>query len=198
MPEVRLDAVDAAELAELLQVLAAGWPATLTSSARRWLNSSAIPLTAPTSCARTCTGSRSCSAAMTASPCSVPARPGWGDDHGQPAARAQQLRRRRLRRRSSSGAPRMLRGRPSGPKGASHRAARDIPSGAALDPGDRCGPLGAGKAGRPRPAPALRAARKPGAGGPQGPAGRQDTGELAFDSHKKRENYKPRVVSRIK
>jgi hypothetical protein len=29
-------------------------------------------------------------------------------------------------------------------------------------------------------------------------AERQDTGELAFDSHKERENYKPRVVSRIK
>jgi hypothetical protein len=27
---------------------------------------------------------------------------------------------------------------------------------------------------------------------------RQETGELAFDSHKETENYKPRVVSRIK
>ncbi len=69
---------------------------------------------------------------------------------------------------------------------------------AALDPGDHCGPLGAGRAGRPRPAPALRAARKPGGGGPQEPAERQDTTELAFDSHKEAENYKPRVVSRIK
>jgi len=38
------------------------------------------------------------------------------------------------------GAPRRLRGRPSGPKGAPHRAARDSPSGAALDPGDHCDP----------------------------------------------------------
>jgi hypothetical protein len=40
------------------------------------------------------------------------------------------------------GAPRRVRGRPSGLQGAAHRAARDSPSGAALDPGDRCGPWG--------------------------------------------------------
>lgn len=54
---------------------------------------------------------------------------GEGLWHDQPAARAQQHRRRRLRRRSPPGAPRTLRGRPSGPKGAPHRAARDSPAG---------------------------------------------------------------------
>jgi hypothetical protein len=57
---------------------------------------------------------------------------------------------------------------------------------------------GSRKSGQAQACP--RAARRanPGGGGPQEPAGRQDTGELAFDSHKEAENYKPRVVSRIK
>ena len=48
---------------------------------------------------------------------------------------------------------------PPASKGASHRAARDSPAGC---PGPRrpLRPLGPGRAGRPRPAPALRAARK--------------------------------------
>jgi hypothetical protein len=46
--------------------------------------------------------------------------------------------------------------------------------------------------------PALRAGRKPGGGRPQEQAERQDTSELAFDSRKEAENYKPREVSRIK
>jgi hypothetical protein len=37
--------------------------------------------------------------------------------------------RRRLRRRSFPGAPRRVRGRPSGLQGAAHRAARDSPAG---------------------------------------------------------------------
>ena len=69
---------------------------------------------------------------------------------------------------------------------------------AALDPGDHCGPWEPGRAGRPRPAPALRAARKPRGGGHAEQPDARETGELAFDSHKERENYKPRVVSRIK
>jgi len=35
------------------------------------------------------------------------------------------------------------------------------PCGLPFYPGDHCGPLGAGRAGRPRPAPAMRAARNP-------------------------------------
>ena len=54
---------------------------------------------------------------------------------------------------------------------------------------------GARKSGQAQACPALRAARKPRRGGH--PDARQ-THELAFDSQKKRENYKPRVVSRIK
>ena len=56
---------------------------------------------------------------------------------------------------------------------------------------------GARKSGQAQGLPP-RCARKPGGGGPQQQAERQDTGELAFDSQKERENYKPRVVSRIK
>jgi hypothetical protein len=57
-----------------------------------------------------------------------------------PAARAQEPRRRRLRRRSSSGTPHRVRGRPSGPKTATHRLRRRPAAG--LDPGDHCGPWG--------------------------------------------------------
>ena len=60
------------------------------------------------------------------------------------------------------GAPRRLRGRPSGPKGAAHRAARDSPAGC-LDPGDLCGPWRR-KSGQAQARPAVRAARKPGGG----------------------------------
>ena len=71
MSDVRLDASDAAELAELLQFVA-GWlardPGRLGGSLARYVG----PLpTAPRSCARTWTGSSSCSAPMTASPCSA-------------------------------------------------------------------------------------------------------------------------------
>lgn len=55
--------------------------------------------------------------------------------------------------------------RPSGPKGAAHRAARDSPAGAALDPGDHYGPWGPGTAGRPRPAPPRAQRANPAAAG---------------------------------
>jgi hypothetical protein len=71
MPQVRLDAGDAAELAEMLQFLT-GWlardPARLAAS---WNSSPATPPTASPSCARTWTASPSCSAAATESPCSA-------------------------------------------------------------------------------------------------------------------------------
>jgi hypothetical protein len=68
---------------------------------------------------------------------------------------------------------------------------------AALDPGDHCAPW-ARKSGRPRPAPRCARRGKPRGGGAHGLPGRRATSELAFDSHKEAENYKPRVVSRIK
>jgi hypothetical protein len=67
----------------------------------------------------------------------------------------------------------------------------------ALTPETTAAP-GARKSGQAQARPALRAARKPRGGRPQDQAGRQDTAELAFDSQKEAENYKPRVVSRIK
>ena len=58
---------------------------------------------------------------------------------------------------------------------------------------------GARKSGQAQACPPRCTRRaNPAAAGPQKQAGRQDTGELAFDSQKERENYKPRVVSRIK
>ena len=95
------------------------------------------------------------------------------------------------------GAPRRVRGRPSGLQGAAHRAGARQPCGLPWTPETTAAP-GARKSGQAQACPALRAARKPGGGGPQEQAGRQDTGELAFDSQKERENYKPRVVSTIK
>jgi hypothetical protein len=76
--------------------------------------------------------------------------------------------------------------------------ARDSPAGC---PGPRrpLRPLGAGRAGRPQACPrAARGAQTPRwrAAGPNPDAG--ETGELAFDTRKEAENYKPRVVSRIK
>ena len=55
--------------------------------------------------------------------------------------------------------------RPSGPKGAAHRAARDSPAGCP-DPGDHCGPWDQEKRAGPGLPPAMRAARKPPAAGP--------------------------------
>ena len=56
----------------------------------------------------------------------------------------------------------------------------------ALTPETTAAP-GARKSGQAQACPALRAARKPGGGGPQQQAERQDTAELAFDSQKERE-----------
>jgi hypothetical protein len=68
---------------------------------------------------------------------------------------------------------------------------------AALDPGDRCGPWEQEeRAGQACPR-AARRANPPVAGHRIKPDARE-TGELAFDSRKEAENYKPRVVSRIK
>ena len=69
---------------------------------------------------------------------------------------------------------------------------------AALGPGDRCGPWDQEK--RAGPGLPRRCARRanPPVAGPQEHAERQDTAELAFDTRKEAENYKPRVVSRIK
>ena len=62
------------------------------------------------------------------------------------------------------------------------RCARQ-PCGLPLTPETTAAP-GARKSGQAQACPALRAARKPRGGGAQEQAGRQDTTELAFDSHK--------------
>ena len=58
------------------------------------------------------------------------------------------------------GAPRRVRGRPSGLQGAAHRADARQPCGLPWTPETTAAP-GARKSGQARPAPALRAARKP-------------------------------------
>src|SRR5690349_7056402 len=96
------------------------------------------------------------------------------------------------------GTPRRVRGRPSGPKAAAHRLRRR-PAGC---PGPRrpLRPLGPGEAGRPRPAPALRAARNP-------PRWRayashpdpKETDELAFDTRKEENlRYHSRTLESVK
>ena len=72
MPKMKLDVVDAAELAELLQFLSqwlARDPARLGDSLAQF---AATPPTAWPSCAATWSGSSSCSAAATASSSSTP------------------------------------------------------------------------------------------------------------------------------
>jgi hypothetical protein len=58
---------------------------------------------------------------------------------------------------------------------------------------------GARKSGQAQACPrAARGAQTPAVAGHRTKPDARATSELAFDSHKKRENYKPRVVSRIK
>ena len=66
---------------------------------------------------------------------------------------------------------------------------------AALDPGDHCGPWGQEERAGPGLPPRCARRANPAVAGIRTPGKHS---ELAFDSHKKRENYKPRVVSRIK
>jgi hypothetical protein len=67
MPEVRLDAADAAELAEMLRVLT-GWLARDPPAwPLPWKSSLATPPMTSASCARTWSGLSFCSAAATAS-----------------------------------------------------------------------------------------------------------------------------------
>ena len=119
-------------------------------------------------------------------------------NHGQPAARAKSseggggfaaahLRARRAGYGAAPPAPRVLR-----------IALRATALRAALDPGDHCGPWGQEERAGPGLPPRCARRANPGGGGPREQAERQDTGELAFDSQKERENYKPRVVSTIK
>jgi len=68
----------------------------------------------------------------------------------------------------------------------------------AADPGDHCGPWGQEERAGPGLPPRCARRAQPRGGGPQEPAERQDTGELAFGTRKEAENCKPRVVSRIK
>ena len=182
MPELRLDIVDAAELAELLQFLSRGWPATGAASAPPWRSSSATPPATSASCARTWTGSPSCSAATTARPCSAPTHRRWA-----PMTMTSPLR-----------GPKSLEG---GGFAAAHLPARRTGYGAALRPQDcyasRCARRpcgrswtpettaapGARKSGQAQACPALRAARKPRRGGHA--PGRHETAELAFEGHKR-------------
>jgi hypothetical protein len=87
MPEMKLDATDAAELAEMLQFLSHWLPATPAASAHRWKISSATPPTASRSCARTWSVLSSCSAAATVSPCSASRRHEPPGSPGQPTIR---------------------------------------------------------------------------------------------------------------
>jgi hypothetical protein len=66
---------------------------------------------------------------------------------------------------------------------------------AALDPGDHCGPWDQEQRAGPGLPP--RYARRAKPRGDEAPDA-AETAELAFDSHKERENHKPREVSRIK
>jgi hypothetical protein len=96
-----------------------------------------------------------------------------------------------LARRAGYGA------RPSGLQGATHRAGARQPCGLPWTPETTAAP-GARKSGQAQACPrAARGAQTPRWRAHELPE-RQSTAEPAFDSHKKRENYKPRVMSRIK
>jgi hypothetical protein len=76
----------------------------------------------------------------------------------------QQGPRRRLRRRSSSGAPRRIRGRPSGLKGANASRCARQPCGPPLTPETTAAPR-ARKGGQAGPAPRCARRAAPGGGG---------------------------------
>jgi hypothetical protein len=159
MPEVRLDAVDAAELAELLQFLSR-WLARdrerLGASLGEFVGHPAYNVGA-----RTWTGSPSCSAATTASPCSALTGRMRPRDRDQPAARAQELRRRRLRRHSFSWRAAQGTGPPLRPPGCcASRCARQ-PCGLPWTPETTAAP-GARKSGQAQACPrAARGAQTP-------------------------------------
>jgi hypothetical protein len=69
---------------------------------------------------------------------------------------------------------------------------------AALDPGDHCGPWEQEQRAGPGLPRDARGAQTPRWRGHASHPDTRQAIELAFDSHRKRENYKPRVVSRIK
>ena len=69
---------------------------------------------------------------------------------------------------------------------------------AALDPGDRCGPWGQEERAGPGLPPRYARRETPRWRGTRAYPDARQALELAFDSHKEAENYKPRVVSRIK
>ena len=85
VPEMKLDVVDAAELAEMLQFLSQWLARDPGRLASPWHSSSAIPPTAWPSCVMTWSGSSSCSAAATASPSLTLARLSKAPHHDQPA-----------------------------------------------------------------------------------------------------------------
>ena len=165
MPDLRLDAVDAVELAELLQFLA-GWlardPDRLGASLEDFVGHPAYG-----------TGAAAPGPAPVHLPARrrrrrVPVRPRHG--RSGPVTVTSPLRGPK----SSEGggfAAAHLRARRAG-YGAAPPASRVLRIAlratalrAALDPGDHCGPWDREERGRPRPAPALRAARKPRGGG---------------------------------
>jgi hypothetical protein len=140
------------------------WPATLPASANRWKSSSATPPTASSNCTVTLSGSSSCSAATTASPCSARTRQARAYDMTSPlrgpnsteggGCAAAHLRARRARYGAAPPAPRVLR-----------IALRATALRAALDPGDHCGPWDQEqRAGPGLPPPCARPAN-PGGGG---------------------------------
>jgi hypothetical protein len=87
-----------------------------------------------------------------------------------------------LGRRSPPGAPRTLRGRPSGPKGCSASRCATAPAGCPR-PRRPLRPLGPGTAGRPRPAPPCARPVNPGGGGRGRAPGTRSSGARLASRH---------------
>jgi hypothetical protein len=172
-----------------------GWPATLPGSAPPWKSSPETPHATSASCARTWIGSRSCSAPTTASPCSAPTR------QSEAMTTASPLRGPKAQKEAAS-PPLIFRhaaqatGPPLRPQGCSASRCARQPCGLPLTPETTAAP-GTRKSGQaqacPRDPRGAQPLRWRATGASRTPGHR----ELAFDSHKERENYKPREVSRI-
>ena len=138
------------------------------------------------------------SGAVSSSRMPVPARQDEAMTMASPAARPGSYRRRRLRRRSFPGAPRRVRGRPSGLQGAAHRAGARQPCGLPWTPETAAAP-GRRNSGQAQACPANARRAQPRSGGRTQAPERKETDEPASGTQKaENDNYHSQALESVK